>query len=148
ERHMRRPLGCVARPWVDAFGSDLTRRSPHLTRTGDIMRVEPLAVLLAAAAVLGGCGNVTPDPASPPSPPSGIDGRWGDLLLATGSSLAAGDRHVCALLEGGAVKCWGRNLEGQLGLGNSGFYSLVGDNPGEMGNALGYVALGRPAIAI
>jgi cysteine-rich repeat protein len=65
----------------------------------------------------------------------------------TASALALGAGHSCALLEGGAVKCWGFNDEGQLGLGISGY---VGDDPGEMGETLAEVDLGagRSAIAI
>jgi alpha-tubulin suppressor-like RCC1 family protein len=33
--------------------------------------------------------------------------------------LAAGRYHTCALLESGAVRCWGYNWEGQLGLGHT-----------------------------
>jgi cysteine-rich repeat protein len=32
--------------------------------------------------------------------------------------LAVGDGHSCALCEGGYVRCWGDNVDGQLGLGH------------------------------
>ncbi len=39
-----------------------------------------------------------------------------DVLLTEGATLlAAGQRHTCALLESGAVACWGRNNRMQLG---------------------------------
>lgn len=34
-------------------------------------------------------------------------------------SLAVGTLHACALLDGGAVQCWGANLVGQLGRGRA-----------------------------
>jgi len=36
----------------------------------------------------------------------------------TFSQLAIGGSHACGLLQNGLVKCWGNNLDGQLGLGN------------------------------
>jgi alpha-tubulin suppressor-like RCC1 family protein len=41
--------------------------------------------------------------------------------------------HFCAVLESGALKCWGRNDAGQLGYGHT---SNLGDGPGEVGPAL------------
>jgi alpha-tubulin suppressor-like RCC1 family protein len=36
-------------------------------------------------------------------------------LGGTVQKLVAGDAHVCAILAGGALQCWGRNDDGQLG---------------------------------
>jgi alpha-tubulin suppressor-like RCC1 family protein len=65
----------------------------------------------------------------------------------TAKAVAAGSAHVCAILDTSAVKCWGRNDKGQLGLGDT---DDRGDAPGEMGNALPTVNLGggRTAKAI
>ncbi len=46
-----------------------------------------------------------------------LDGTT-ELQGATG--LAAGTAHVCARMNGGTVRCWGRNNNGQLGMGDSG----------------------------
>jgi cysteine-rich repeat protein len=46
-----------------------------------------------------------------------------DPVLATvvtgAASVAAGDLHTCAVLSGGAVRCWGGNQQGQCGSGDT-----------------------------
>ena len=58
-------------------------------------------------------------------------------------SFTAGYEFTCAVLTAGAVKCWGNNSSGQLGLnkGNK-LNNDLGDNEGEMGDALPTVNLG------
>ena len=76
-----------------------------------------------------------------------IAGQMGDSLpavnLGTGRyavQIAAGGYHVLALLNGdGLMKCWGWNLYGQLGYGDT---NNRGDNAGEMGNNLSLVNWG------
>lgn len=58
----------------------------------------------------------------------------GDVIEVT-----AGTAHTCALLEDATVKCWGHNLYGQLGLGDT---EDRGDEAGEMGADLPRVDVG------
>jgi len=75
----------------------------------------------------------------------------GDSLAEMGAALPAVDlgepatgievafTGACAYLESGAIKCWGYNSYGQLGLGDA---EKRGDAPGEMGAALPPLDLG------
>jgi len=63
----------------------------------------------------------------------------------TAFQLASGSNHTCARLDNGAVRCWGLNIAGQLGLGDS---LSRGDGPGEMGTNLPVVDLGPGRTAI
>ena len=67
-----------------------------------------------------------------------------EVDLGTGRSavaISAGTAHTCAVLNGGDLKCWGRNVSGLLGIGRSTLYSW-GDGPGEMGDNMPVVNLG------
>lgn len=79
-------------------------------------------------------------------------GEMGDALLRidlglgrTAIAIASVGYHTCAILDDGHVKCWGLGAGGQLGNGSTG---NVGDQPGEMGDALATVDLGTNRIAI
>ncbi len=79
-------------------------------------------------------------------------GEMGDALPAvdvgTGRTVVAvtvGLAHTCARLDDGTVKCWGSSGSGQTG---SGDIAPIGDNAGEMGDALPAVSLVTPAPAM
>ena len=73
-------------------------------------------------------------------------GEMGDALapvsLGTGRTALAittGGAHTCALLDNYVIKCWGNGFDGKLGYGNQ---NNLGDQSGQMGDALAAVPLG------
>jgi alpha-tubulin suppressor-like RCC1 family protein len=79
-------------------------------------------------------------------------GQMGDALapinLGTGLHAASaihGGASIYARFADGTVKGWGRNLEGELAIGDG---SDRGDQPGEMGDALPVADLGAPVVSI
>jgi cysteine-rich repeat protein len=57
--------------------------------------------------------------------------------------LVAGAEHTCAVLDDGAVRCWGQNANGQLGQGN---VLDVGDD--EVPSAVAPIELGAAAVEV
>lgn len=76
-------------------------------------------------------------------------GEMGDALptvdlAATPAAIAVGENNSCVLVAGGAVKCWGDNVDGSVG---NGVYPFVGDGPNEMGGKLAALDLGAGKLA-
>jgi alpha-tubulin suppressor-like RCC1 family protein len=78
-------------------------------------------------------------------------GEMGDSLAAinlgtgrTAKEVRSGGYHVCAILDNNTVKCWGYNFGGYLGYGHT---NNLGDNTGEMGDALPTIDLGTGRTA-
>jgi alpha-tubulin suppressor-like RCC1 family protein len=67
------------------------------------------------------------------------------VAVTAGSGHDSGVQHACALLDDGSVKCWGNNLLGELGLGDT---MARGDRAGTMGDALPSVDLGTGRHAL
>jgi alpha-tubulin suppressor-like RCC1 family protein len=61
------------------------------------------------------------------------------------AEVALGERHTCARLTTGKVKCWGSGGDGQLGLDSQ---DKRGDGPNEMGDTLPEVNLGAGRTAV
>lgn len=77
--------------------------------------------------------------------PSDVPAQLGDVPLGGRAvELAAGARHTCARLAGGALRCWGNNDLGQLGLGHT---QTIGDD--ETPDSIAPVDLGQhEAVAL
>jgi alpha-tubulin suppressor-like RCC1 family protein len=85
-----------------------------------------------------GYGNVTRI-GDNETPATAGDVNVGGVVVA----IAAGEAHTCAILQNGAVRCWGYNQYGQLGYGNT---TKIGDD--EQPASAGDVNVGEPVTAI
>ncbi|CAM9769861.1 unnamed protein product [Chrysoparadoxa australica] len=68
-----------------------------------------------------------------------------DLGGTRAVDVSAGFNHTCAVVQGGAVYCWGSGQYGQLGLGNT---NTVGTAPGLTPGQVGPINLGQGAISV
>lgn len=81
-------------------------------------------------------------------------GEMGDALpvvdLGTGVKVksVALSHHACALLDDGAVKCWGGTYSNALGYETAASNEYVGDDASEMGDALPRVPLDGKAVFV
>ncbi len=66
-----------------------------------------------------------------------------DMLGETVTQIVAGSTHVCALISGGLVRCWGSGADGRLGYGNT---EAIGDN--ETPYSAGDVDVGGPVVQL
>ncbi len=74
----------------------------------------------------------------------GSDGSAGRYPV----QVAAGHRHACVILDNGDVKCFASNEGGYPSPAPSGTDSLIGNEPGEMGNNLPRVDIGEGRTAV
>jgi alpha-tubulin suppressor-like RCC1 family protein len=66
-------------------------------------------------------------------------------LSAVPIKVSVGGSSSCAILAGGSLKCWGKNGNGQLGIGST---TDVGTTSSQMGNNLAAIDLGTGEVAI
>ena len=148
-----------ANNWGALGLGDTTTRGALPEQMGDALPVVPVGRALAGAklVVSDGTGLLFPDGTFEcwgwndygqlgDGSTSTRGDRPGELLdlrpvdLAPSTDVHAGWGFRCALLADRALKCWGVNQAGQLGRGDN---ERRGDQPGEMGDALAAVDLGR-----
>ena len=78
-----------------------------------------------------------------------VDVGTGRSVTAVTTGQPSGNGHACGVLDDGSLRCWGAFGQGRLGTGTT---ENVGDEAGEMGDALATVALdgriGRLKVAV
>jgi alpha-tubulin suppressor-like RCC1 family protein len=98
-------------------------------------------VLWCSLAVLvGSCSSSSVNPGE-----RATDKEQASLTYEAASYIVAGGLHVCVIVDGGQVKCWGSNASGELGLGDA---NARGVAPSQMGNGLPTVFLGVGRYAV
>ena len=130
----------VALPAID-FGTGRTARAIAAGKYFTCALLDNFAVTCWGANTGGQLGLGDTTDRTSPTALTAIDFGSG----RTARALSAGDDHVCAILDDGALKCWGAASSGALG---SGATTDIGNEPGEMGSALAAVSLSTSETAI
>ena len=144
-------LGQLGLPTARFFGNvDLGAQTATAIATSS----QHTCVLLSSANVrCWGSGNDGRLGIARSVPVGQIQGPTIDVNLggATVTAVTSGGSHTCALLAGGALRCWGFGLNGQLGLGNT---ASIGDdeipavNVNLGGATVGPIDTTKPVVAI
>jgi len=163
------PTVVSTNPPDTAVGSSLTELRVTFSESVDLSSVNvgsfvvtgPSGAVSGAVTVNGAVATFTPSVALPfgvnfqASVTTAVRDIAGNQLGAdyvwhfnTGKQLALSmddGNHTCARLVNGRVKCWGINVYGQLGVGDT---TTRGDGPNEMGANLPAVDLGNGRTAV
>lgn len=86
-----------------------------------------------------GLGNTTAQTNKVPA----VIGRVKVATARKITSISAGSRHTCAVLDNGTATCWGQNASGELGLG-----STTAVSASQTPEQTGAISLGASAISI
>jgi len=89
---------------------------------GALHRTSGAVAALTALLLAAGCGSARAGSAGTGGEGGGAGGGGGGTASSPlrASAVAVGAAHSCAIVEGGAVACWGDGAHGQLGDGGSG----------------------------
>jgi alpha-tubulin suppressor-like RCC1 family protein len=107
---------CGAAGTCDDFPSSDDACPPVTCRADTICRryLAPVAGACSANGQCATCGHADAGAGVPCGVGAQCDGAGTCETTGLGS-VAAGERHTCAVFADGNVHCWGRNVEGQLG---------------------------------
>ncbi len=110
------------------------------SRTGVLTFDAPDSDPVQSPATGGKSAGPTPSPKPPPKPtPTPVPAMRPLQVL----SLGTGGTHSCTVIVGGRLKCWGAHSFGAIGLED---LESRGDEPGELGNNLPFVQLGKGLV--
>lgn len=99
----RFPPFCAAKPPGRGQGAGSRSLWLTLSRHTEVIHEKLLGGVLCDA-IAAACSDGTSPRVVPP---------------VTSATLALGHLHTCALISGGAAYCWGYNVQGQLGVGDT-----------------------------